>query len=1231
MAVSDAFLSMLASASGPAPQRKPQAAPAPPAVKPHTPEPLYNPFIESENVPTAKIPSSSTDFFAKSTRPATATTTVPSQARPQSGFGSSSTSSSTSVSGFGAARARQPLSLAELSAIAGSVFDNRSSDNGPKPALPKKQQQQQLQQQQQQSSSTSARPPTTTALGAATSTMDKTVTLLSGARPVSGPTMTGGVGAHCHFNRAQLNTHTPSNTGAGTGIGTSSTSGGITRALGPREAWELQQAQKALLLQQEKEKQRERKNKRKSDADSAITPTSATSFDINATPNAIAAPVTVSNTQQVTVGLTPSVTVSSTAPAPLIARPGTIVDTSSLTVSATHPATVISSQTTVSTASIEPALPPWVIASVSVLVARSQAWEAYARNYPTANKKTAKATKADSKIATASAASTATASGAEVVAPRWELGRSAEHDKWAQYGTPKADKTASLTAAHHAPAVTVANTKQSVAEERDSASDDDDDDADVSFKRSQGLVIALVLAQRALALLTAARALPATALTLTAAADDTDAEAAATTENSTAAASTVSVKELESAVARLQKQCRKRELHDSPWALRPLAPASAHCVHTAALLALAACANNNSNNNTISNSSSIAMGGKSKGLASVFNGMGAGEDAEVNAAAEAASLSVWGSSSSSSSNSCYHSNSAAAEAAAGQGYLLVSDSAARGVMAMLDPQEGPYIGANPLDLPPLLTADSPNASAAGGSASGGDNATAAAASATLHHALAPLLPPWLLVAAALLGDAAGPAAAAGASLETAARVAAAARGLVARRRRLAAAGGLNQAQTQKLLRKETPDGWVDAVVRAVTAAAPAPATVAAAESRDSADDKPRRMLDDDDGGSDCNDAAAGDDVDDALSTDVSTVCASAGAWRPRASPLVSLALNAVSGDVVAVAVKPEAVAAAVRALVPVAVEHEARVAIAEMYPPCGNGVNANGLLSAVRRVTAQQQQLLPEALSSQHGDNAVIDRKQLKRQQQKQHRALLSLHAPSGCFNWAIIGSNTKSTKSKNADNNTENKEEDEDSDDKEDAELEKALAGLIRGSLLIPREGTWARVFPYQRESLLWLWGLSLSAQRGGMLGDDMGLGKTVQVAAYLRCVMHTAAGGAVAVSANTAAGTGTAAAAVDARARDASGYSGVRTKALVVVPLATVAQWVSELGHWAPGARVSNFGEWTSKQSRENGMAAVWRKGGVVVITPKALSLNVHLLNHPDKNSGTSTIVDVCIYITH
>jgi hypothetical protein len=166
-----------------------------------------------------------------------------------------------------------------------------------------------------------------------------------------------------------------------------------------------------------------------------------------------------------------------------------------------------------------------------------------------------------------------------------------------------------------------------------------------------------------------------------------------------------------------------------------------------------------------------------------------------------------------------------------------------------------------------------------------------------------------------------------------------------------------------------------------------------------------------------------------------------------------------------------------------------------------------------------------------------------------------SLQAPLGCFGWdPVAHTGEDAAKEIQAD--------------------EQRLQTLMRATLLVP-VATWDSVYAYQREALRWMWGLHRSPMRGGILGDDMGLGKTVQVSSYVNALFHSEAA----------------------------------RRVLIVVPLATIPQWESELRKWAPGVSVSVFGD--SKAKRLTAVKHVADDGGVILVTPNSLALSLETLS--------------------
>lgn len=109
--------------------------------------------------------------------------------------------------------------------------------------------------------------------------------------------------------------------------------------------------------------------------------------------------------------------------------------------------------------------------------------------------------------------------------------------------------------------------------------------------------------------------------------------------------------------------------------------------------------------------------------------------------------------------------------------------------------------------------------------------------------------------------------------------------------------------------------------------------------------------------------------------------------------------------------------------------------------------------------------------------------------------------------------------------------------------------------------QGVAKRLFPYQKEGVLWMWGLHLK-KKGGILGDDMGLGKTIQVIAFLSGMFE----------------------------------SDLVRNVLLIVPVSLIANWKQEFRRWAPGIRVHEY-HTGSKKEREKSLTAVQRRGGVLM----------------------------------
>ena len=71
-----------------------------------------------------------------------------------------------------------------------------------------------------------------------------------------------------------------------------------------------------------------------------------------------------------------------------------------------------------------------------------------------------------------------------------------------------------------------------------------------------------------------------------------------------------------------------------------------------------------------------------------------------------------------------------------------------------------------------------------------------------------------------------------------------------------------------------------------------------------------------------------------------------------------------------------------------------------------------------------------------------------------------------------------------------------EEFDDEDSDEDENGYIKIAKGFKM--SEKIYSRLYPYQKEGVMWFWNL-YEAQKGGILGDDMGLGKTIQVISFL------------------------------------------------------------------------------------------------------------------------------------
>ncbi|XP_077867759.1 uncharacterized protein LOC100373376 [Saccoglossus kowalevskii] len=138
-----------------------------------------------------------------------------------------------------------------------------------------------------------------------------------------------------------------------------------------------------------------------------------------------------------------------------------------------------------------------------------------------------------------------------------------------------------------------------------------------------------------------------------------------------------------------------------------------------------------------------------------------------------------------------------------------------------------------------------------------------------------------------------------------------------------------------------------------------------------------------------------------------------------------------------------------------------------------------------------------------------------------------------------------------------------------EESEEEDDGMALVGDGFSIRKE-LYEKLYPYQRESILWFWGLH-KKKSGGILGDDMGLGKTIQVIAFLSGL-----------------------------------FDAERVKSiLIVLPATLIINWEREFDKWAPGIRVLTY-HGSNKRERERALSKVQRRGGALLSTYGIISNN-------------------------
>ncbi|XP_039138564.1 protein CHROMATIN REMODELING 24 [Dioscorea cayenensis subsp. rotundata] len=106
-------------------------------------------------------------------------------------------------------------------------------------------------------------------------------------------------------------------------------------------------------------------------------------------------------------------------------------------------------------------------------------------------------------------------------------------------------------------------------------------------------------------------------------------------------------------------------------------------------------------------------------------------------------------------------------------------------------------------------------------------------------------------------------------------------------------------------------------------------------------------------------------------------------------------------------------------------------------------------------------------------------------------------------------------------------------------------------------------RLYPHQRDGLVWLWSLHCGGT-GGILGDDMGLGKTMQVSAYLAGLFH----------------------------------SELINRALIVAPKTLIAHWMKELTVVGLAEKIRDYSG-ASQKLREYELQHILKEGGVLLTT--------------------------------
>lgn len=131
-----------------------------------------------------------------------------------------------------------------------------------------------------------------------------------------------------------------------------------------------------------------------------------------------------------------------------------------------------------------------------------------------------------------------------------------------------------------------------------------------------------------------------------------------------------------------------------------------------------------------------------------------------------------------------------------------------------------------------------------------------------------------------------------------------------------------------------------------------------------------------------------------------------------------------------------------------------------------------------------------------------------------------------------------------------------------------------LDGAFRIHRK-TFDRLYAHQREGIRWMWSLwKRGIDTGGILADDMGLGKTVQASTFVSGLLH--------------------------------GKKPIAKRALIVVPIAVMPQWLEALRKWGRGTLPLWCFHGSNVKRRNRALNAAIRHGGVCVTSYSMVQLH-------------------------